>query len=163
MTRSRRRRPSKSRRASAKPAVWGSWWAWAALGVLAAAVVLGIVAGGGSGGGAGDQAAGTTHEHEPGAVEAGRQLYEGTCAACHGADLNGTDLGPPFLSPIYAPNHHADEAFQRAVLAGVQPHHWDFGPMPAVAGLSRDDVENIVAYVRTQQEAAGIFRDPSHP
>jgi hypothetical protein len=64
------------------------------------------------------------------------------------------------LVPTYAPNHHGDEAFQRAVVAGVQPHHWNFGPMVPVEGLSRDDVSKIVAYVRSVQEAEGILRDP---
>lgn len=99
---------------------------------------------------------------DPAAVAAGSELYADNCASCHGTDLNGTETGPPFLDVIYAPNHHADEAFQRAVVGGVQPHHWSFGPMAPVAGLSRDEVALIVEYVRSEQEAAGILRDPSH-
>lgn len=96
-------------------------------------------------------------------VAEGRALYEETCAACHGRDLKGTDAGPPFLSPIYAPNHHSDEAFYAAVENGVQPHHWEFGPMPPQPHVSPEDVEAIVAYVRARQEEAGITEDPSHP
>ena len=80
----------------------------------------------------------------------------------HGVDLRGTGTGPPFLDVIYAPNHHGDESFQRAVAGGVQPHHWGFGPMAAVPGLTRDDVAQIIDFVRSEQEAAGIFTDPSH-
>ena len=94
-------------------------------------------------------------------VAAGAELYAANCAACHGVDLNGTDTGPPFLDVIYAPNHHADEAFQRAVAGGVQPHHWNFGPMEPVAGLTRADVALIIEFVRSEQEAAGILRDPA--
>jgi len=100
---------------------------------------------------------------DPQTVAAGAELFAANCATCHGADLSGTDTGPPFLNVIYAPNHHADEAFQRAVVAGVVPHHWTFGPMAPIDGLSREDVALIVEYIRSEQEAAGILRDPSHP
>jgi len=106
---------------------------------------------------------GSVGERDPAVVTEGASLFAASCAVCHGQSLNGTLTGPPMLVPTYAPNHHADEAFQRAVAFGVQPHHWDFGPMAPVAGLSRSDVEKITAFVRTEQEAAGIFRDPSHP
>jgi len=92
----------------------------------------------------------------------GEALYEDTCALCHGADLEGTDTGPPFLSTIYAPNHHPDESFYAAVANGVQPHHWEFGPMPPQPAVTREQVEAIVAYIRSQQEEAGITEDPSH-
>ena len=96
-------------------------------------------------------------------VAAGETLYAANCATCHGPDLLGTDSGPPFLDPIYAPNHHGDEAFQQAAALGVVPHHWNFGQMPPVPGLTRDDVAKIVAFVRSEQQAADIIRDPSHP
>ena len=92
----------------------------------------------------------------------GEALFGETCAACHGEDLKGTDAGPPFLSPIYAPDHHPDEAFYSAVENGVQPHHWEFGPMPPQPTVSRDEVAAIIAYVREQQQAAGITEDPDH-
>ena len=95
-------------------------------------------------------------------VEAGKIAYEETCAACHGVDLQGTETGPPFLSPIYAPNHHPDEAFFAAVENGVQPHHWDFGPMPPQPSVSREEAEAIVAYVRTVQVENGITHDSGH-
>lgn len=82
---------------------------------------------------------------------------------CHGGDLKGTKTGPPFLSPVYAPNHHPDEAFYAAVANGVQPHHWEFGPMPAQPSVSPEDVAAIVAYIRAEQQKAGIIQDPSHP
>ncbi|OFW66088.1 MAG: hypothetical protein A2Z12_10225 [Actinobacteria bacterium RBG_16_68_21] len=133
---------------------------WVIIGILAVGVVaIGLSVAGQS------PSATTPVAIDPGAVAAGEQLYQANCAACHGPDLRGTAVGPPFLDVIYAPNHHSDESFQRAAEVGVQPHHWNFGPMPAVganAGLTRDDVALIVAYVRSEQEAAGIFNDPSH-
>ena len=99
----------------------------------------------------------------PDLIAQGQRLYQQNCAVCHGVDLKGTDTGPPFLSPIYAPNHHPDEAFYAAVANGVEPHHWEFGPMPAQPAVGRDDVTAIVAYVRSRQQDAGITEDPSHP
>lgn len=96
-------------------------------------------------------------------VARGQTLFEENCARCHGIDLKGTETGPPFLSPIYAPNHHPDEAFHAAIAQGVQPHHWDFGPMPSIPALGTEEAEAILAYVRAEQEDAGITEDPSHP
>ena len=98
-----------------------------------------------------------------GSIAEGEALFEETCAACHGADLKGTAAGPPFLDPIYAPNHHSDESFYAAVQNGVQPHHWDFGPMPPQPGVSADEIAAIITYVRSEQSKAGITEDPSHP
>ena len=88
-------------------------------------------------------------------VAEGRQLYEATCAACHGADLTGTDNGPPFLDPIYAPDHHPDGAFYAAAEVGVQPHHWDFGPMPRQP-VDDEQMRRIIAYIRSVQRDEGI-------
>ncbi len=89
-------------------------------------------------------------------LEAGRVLFEANCAQCHGQEAQGTDQGPPFLHQYYRPGHHSDAAFYLAVRNGVVPHHWDFGPMPAIPGLEDDEIGDIVAYVRSLQEAAGI-------
>lgn len=131
-------------------------WLWVAIAGFAGAVVLGFLVGGGG-------APTDSAPLSPDDVSAGEELFLANCAACHGTDLLGTGTGPPFLNAIYAPNHHADEAFQRAAALGVQPHHWEFGPMPPVEGLTRDDVAKVVAFVRQQQQDAGIFRDPTHP
>jgi mono/diheme cytochrome c family protein len=110
-----------------------------------------------------DGTAGESATNDSQLVADGQELYEQTCAMCHGGDLKGTETGPPFLSPIYAPNHHPDEAFYAAVANGVQPHHWEFGPMPAQPSVSPEDVAAIVAYIRAKQQEAGITEDPSHP
>jgi mono/diheme cytochrome c family protein len=95
-------------------------------------------------------------------IAAGATIFSANCAVCHGADLLGSTTGPPLLHPYYAPNHHADEAFQRAVAFGVVPHHWNFGEMAPLSHLTRSDVDKIIAFVRTEQEKAGIFEDPGH-
>ena len=86
----------------------------------------------------------------------GAELYAQACASCHGTDLRGTDQGPPFLDPVYRPAHHADAAFLLAVRRGSPAHHWNFGPMPAISGLSDEQVAAITALIREQQRAAGV-------
>ena len=91
-----------------------------------------------------------------GVASRGEALYGSNCAACHGVDLRGTDDGPSHLDPVYEPGHHGDLAFLLAVRRGVRPHHWDFGPMPAIEGLTEQEVADIIAYVREQQQAVGL-------
>jgi mono/diheme cytochrome c family protein len=93
---------------------------------------------------------------EGAAESTGAELYEQSCASCHGTDLGGTDLGPPHLSQVYAPDHHPDASFRAAITQGSPAHHWEFGDMPPVQGLDDDEIELIIAYVREQQEAHGL-------
>ena len=92
----------------------------------------------------------------PDLVAAGADLYAANCAECHGTDLRGTDKGPSHLSEVYEPGHHGDGAFLLAVQRGARAHHWPFGDMPPIEGLSTDDVEAIVAFVREQQRIEGF-------
>lgn len=90
-------------------------------------------------------------------AQAGKISFEAKCAACHGSNAGGHDgAGPPLVHKIYEPSHHGDESFQRAVALGVRGHHWRFGDMAPVEGLSRADVELIVAYIRELQRVNGI-------
>ena len=82
---------------------------------------------------------------------AGGELYQSNCASCHGADLGGTSKGPSHLSIVYEPNHHGDEAFRSAIANGARQHHWTFGDMPAIPGLDVEAVDDIIAYIRSEQ------------
>jgi mono/diheme cytochrome c family protein len=95
-------------------------------------------------------------EQDAALVEQGEPLYQANCAECHGSDLRGTDQGPSHLSVVYEPNHHGDGAFLAAVSRGSPSHHWDFGPMPPIPGLSQEDVAAITAFVREQQRINGF-------
>ncbi len=87
----------------------------------------------------------------------GKLLYQAKCAACHAVNASGQDgVAPPLVHKIYEPSHHGDESFQRAVSLGVQAHHWRFGNMPPVEGITRGDVKMIIAYIRELQRANGI-------
>ena len=88
----------------------------------------------------------------------GAQVYAQTCASCHGDDLRGTDKGPSHLSIVYEPNHHTDDSFRSAIANGAPQHHWNFGDMQPVDGLSDDDVEAVIAFVRAEQERQGFER-----
>lgn len=89
--------------------------------------------------------------------ELGKRAFEAVCAQCHGQNAAGQNgVAPPLVHKIYEPSHHGDEAFYRAVANGVRSHHWDFGNMPPINGLTRADVGTIVAYVRALQSENGI-------
>jgi mono/diheme cytochrome c family protein len=90
-------------------------------------------------------------------AQIGQLGYDAKCSACHGANAAGQDgVAPPLVHIIYEPSHHGDEAFQRAATMGVRGHHWPFGDMPAVEGVTRGDVTMIIAYIRELQRANGI-------
>jgi mono/diheme cytochrome c family protein len=86
----------------------------------------------------------------------GASLFATNCAACHGQEGMGSNQGPPLINPIYKPSHHDNFAFYRAVIGGSRQHHWQFGDMPPVPGVSMKDTADIIAYVRQQQRLAGI-------
>lgn len=90
-------------------------------------------------------------------AQIGKRAFDMKCASCHGENAVGQEgVAPPLVHKIYEPSHHGDEAFQRAAALGVRAHHWRFGDMPPVDGLTRGDVAMIVAYVRELQRANGI-------
>ncbi len=86
----------------------------------------------------------------------GKALFDKFCSRCHGAGAKGTDQGPPLVHRIYEPNHHGDMAFYMAAKNGVRHHHWNFGDMPRVEGITASEVGHIIAYIRRQQRLAGI-------
>ena len=87
----------------------------------------------------------------------GQVAFEAKCAVCHGANAAGQDgVAPPLVHKIYEPSHHGDAAFLLAAKNGVRAHHWRFGNMPPVEGVTDGDVKMIVAYVRELQRANGI-------
>lgn len=87
----------------------------------------------------------------------GQNVFNGKCAVCHAANGVGQQgVAPPLINKIYEPNHHGDEAFQRAAALGVQSHHWTFGNMPPIENVTRGDVKMILAYIREIQRANGI-------
>ena len=87
----------------------------------------------------------------------GSIIFERNCMSCHGKYGRGTQKGPPLIHIYYEPNHHSDRSFFLAVKNGVRSHHWRFGNMPPIKGVSREDVEKIIPYIREIQRENGIF------
>ncbi|MFT7601103.1 MAG: mono/diheme cytochrome c family protein [Acidimicrobiales bacterium] len=93
----------------------------------------------------------------PLAAEAdGATIYQARCASCHGEDLRGTSKGPSQLSIVYEPNHHGDDSYRSAIRNGAPQHHWSFGDMPAVEDITDGQIEQVITYIRTQQQALGF-------
>ncbi len=89
-------------------------------------------------------------------AQMGERFFVAKCAQCHGENALGSENGPPLIHRIYEPSHHGDEAFQRAAALGTRSHHWRFGDMPPVDGITRAEVAQIVDYIRETQRANGI-------
>ena len=91
-------------------------------------------------------------------AQVGEQVFNVACAECHGPNAAGQNgIAPPLVHIPYVPGHHGDASFLLAVRNGVRAHHWKFGNMPAVEGLTDGDVKMVVAYIRELQRANGIF------
>jgi len=87
----------------------------------------------------------------------GQRNYADNCLICHGDFGLGTSNGPPFMHRVYETNHHGDGAFFNAAINGVRAHHWKFGAMTPVEGMSEAQIGPIVAYIRALQKANKIF------
>lgn len=88
--------------------------------------------------------------------KSGEMAFSIYCSDCHGKNAAGTDKGPPLVTQIYAPSHHGDVSFVRAVTLGVPQHHWVFGNMPPQPEVDRREIDRIVVYLRELQRANGI-------
>ena len=86
----------------------------------------------------------------------GHDLFHAKCASGHGKNAAGSEKGPPFVHKVYQSDHHVDASFYYAVKRGVQAHHWPYGNMAPVEGVSDDEVAAIVTYVRKVQRVNGM-------
>ena len=133
----------------------GRWAYLAALGLGVVVVLLGLR--GGPGGGSGAPLAEVVVPPLSVAEQDGESLFNERCASCHGDNATGRDgIAPPLVHRLYEPGHHGDEAFTVAARFGVRSHHWSFGDMPPVDGVTEQEIAAIVTYVRALQRANGI-------
>lgn len=152
---STRREREAARAAAARRRKLAAWIGVGLVVVVAVVVVVVVLAGGGD-----DEPAASTPEAR---LAQGEELFQANCATCHGQDLQGTFVGPPLLHEIYGPDQLADDDIRAAVANGVTPKNWDFSGMPAFPKLDTDDVEALIAYVRSSQRAAGMANFDSAP
>ncbi len=90
-------------------------------------------------------------------AQKGEIAFTQYCVSCHGVNAAGQDgIAPPLVHIYYEPNHHGDMAFLSAMARGVQAHHWPFGNMPPVEGITREEADDIIVYIRELQRANGI-------
>ncbi len=87
-------------------------------------------------------------------VELGDRVYHGqvaaaTCAGCHGAEGQGTPLGPDLRSGKWMWGDGSLRAIEKTVRDGVQRPKNYRSPMPPMGGaqLSRQQVNAVAAYV----------------
>ena len=92
-----------------------------------------------------------------GDVLAGEGVYTRHCQSCHGVNTSGIEKGPSFLHRVYHPGHHNDASIYVAVRKGSRQHHWRFGSMKPVEGISDAEIAQVIAYIRTMQKANGLF------
>ena len=91
-------------------------------------------------------------------AQLGQRIYEARCSACHGENAAGQNgVAPPLVHKTYEPSHHSDMAFIMAAKNGVRAHHWNFGNMPPVEGISDGEVRLVTAYNRELQRENGIY------
>ena len=87
----------------------------------------------------------------------GQVLYEKYCSSCHGLQLDGSDQGPTLIHPFYKPSHHGDKSFYRAAMQGTRQHHWNFGDMKPVAGMTPKKMDSIVPFIRYYQQQKKLY------
>jgi len=99
----------------------------------------------------------TVPDDLPEEARIGQRVFEAKCAECHGENAAGRNgAGPPLVHRIYEPSHHGDAAFLLAARNGVRAHHWTFGNMMPVEGITDAEIGYVTRYVRALQEANGI-------
>ena len=74
-------------------------------------------------------------------VDAGRQVFASRCAACHGTEGNGGELGPAIAARVPLRSDADLEVLLREGLPGAG--------MPAFQNLSPTETTNLIAFLRT--------------
>jgi mono/diheme cytochrome c family protein len=86
----------------------------------------------------------------------GRQVYALRCAACHGTDLRGSLTVPSLLSEPYAPDRFDDDAIRAVIRDGIEPDDPADASMPAIGGLSDEQVDAVIDHLRFVQARDGL-------
>ena len=87
----------------------------------------------------------------------GKLNYPALCAVCHGKTGRGAERCPTLLHQAYPPGPHPPPLFYQPAKDGSPAHHWGFGDMPPVEGITDAQISSIVEYLRAVQQANGLF------
>jgi mono/diheme cytochrome c family protein len=96
-----------------------------------------------------------------GDAAAGETAFMGTCVSCHGPDGKGiAGLGKDLTTSDFVAQHTDDELIQfistgRPASDPLNTTGVDMPPKGGNPVLNETDLKNIIAYLRTLQEAAG--------
>ena len=85
---------------------------------------------------------------------AGHRLYNAQCLNCHGVNGRGTSFGPPLVHALYERSKLSNQAFLQAIYYGTPQKHWSYGPMDPLDGISQVEAAQILAYIRSRQDAS---------
>jgi cytochrome c oxidase cbb3-type subunit 3 len=111
--------------------------------VFAADLVLAAQRGGAGGRGGPDDSANPFRGNAE-AIDAGRDIYNRTCTACHGADGAGGEMGPPLGATGHRYAQGTDAQIFDAIKNGIPAT-----PMPPFGTrLSDSDLWKVTAYIR---------------
>jgi len=83
-------------------------------------------------------------------VKKGREVYGGTCIACHGENGKGEIPGVPDFTSSKGPLSKEDAILMDHMINGFQGPASDM-EMPALGGnedLTEQDIKNVLAYLR---------------
>jgi mono/diheme cytochrome c family protein len=86
----------------------------------------------------------------------GEQVYSDYCAACHGADFEGTTQGPSHLDPAFDPELTTDADYEAAIREGAETEDFEFVRMPPIRSLDDQQIADVIAYIRRVQEERGF-------
>ncbi|HEY3365359.1 MAG TPA: cytochrome c [Symbiobacteriaceae bacterium] len=125
---------------------------WVSL--IAAGALVAVLAGCGGGGGAAAPVS-------KGDVAKGKEVFNGTCIACHGADAKGlAGLGKNLVVKTDWMKKQDDAALLAFVKTGrpasdpLNTTKVDMPPKGGNPALSDDDITNAISYIRSLQAAA---------
>lgn len=86
----------------------------------------------------------------------GKELFAGSCGACHGIYGEGSETGPTLIHVLYAPGEMSDDAIRTAIRDGAEARNWPFGDMPAIPQLTDGQIDSILVFLREVQVANEI-------
>ena len=78
------------------------------------------------------------------------------CASCHGTDLRGSLTVPSLLSELYAPDSFDDDAIRAVIRDGIEADDPAGASMPAIGGLSDEQVDAVISHIRMVQAREGL-------